>query len=130
MTEPSWDPEQFEKQWIAVNEEVIKRVMADSTIQQIKERVRTKGKIDEDDRNDFIGLVNKLKYDVIYETFGKEGSASYEEFLQAWQHWQKLRGTGRPQGTNIYENNINHLLYGSTPDPDYFLQDFDINQNS
>lgn len=128
-TEPAWDPADFEKQWIALNEKVVDKLLAHEEIQRIKAKVRTQGHITPEDRNEFIDLVNKVKYEIIYNDFGPEGSEGYKQFLKSWQHWQKLRGAGRPQGDNMYENNINHLLYGSTPDPDIFLKDFDINKD-
>ncbi len=127
MTEASWEPADFEKQWIEVNEEVVKQLLAHPTIQEIKERVRTEGSISGDDRNAFIALVNEIKYKCIYDKFGSEGSESYEEFQKAWKHWEKLRAHDK-KGENLYETNINHLLYGSTPNPEEFLQDFDINK--
>lgn len=127
--EAAWDPAEFEQQWIKLNEEVVNRLLAHSEIQRIKEKVRSQGHVTPEDRNQFIDLVNKVKYELIYTQFGPEGSEGYEQFLKSWQHWQKLRGAGRPQGENVFENNINHLLYGSTPDPDSFLKDFDINKS-
>ena len=128
MIEAAWDPAEFEKQWVELNEQVVNTLLAHEEIQKIKEKVRGQGHVTPEDRNQFIDLVNKVKYELIYDQFGPEGSAGYEQFLKSWQHWQKLRGAARPQGENVYENNINHLLYGSTPDPDMFLKDFDINK--
>jgi len=126
----SWDPATFEQQWITLAEEVVSQLLANPTIQAIKERVRSQGHVTIEDRDAFIQLVNKIKYDCIYAKFGEEGSDGYKQFAESWEHWQKMKGTARPQGQNMFEDNINHLLYGSTPDPDTFLQDFDLNDNN
>lgn len=129
MTELApWDPLEFEQAWIKISEEVIKALMANPEIEKIKQKVRTQGHIEMDDREQFINLVNKIKYDGIYAKYGAEGTPEYDRFVKSWQHWQKLRGTSIPKPENMYEDNIHHLLYGSTPDPDNFLRDFDLHK--
>lgn len=127
--QPSYEPAEFEKEWIALAEEVVGKLMSNPEIQSIKERVRSQGHVNIEDRDQFISLVNQIKYECIYAKYGAEGTDEYNRFVEAWQNWQKLKGTARPQGQNMFEDNINHLLYGSTPDPDRFLQDFDLNQD-
>ena len=125
----SWEPEEFEKEWVAVAEEVVNQLLANSDIEQIKQRVRSQGHISMEDREQFIELVNKIKYDVIYKQFGEDGSEGYNAFAKAWQHWMKLKATTMPKPANMFEDNIHHLLFGSTPDPDAFLKDFDVNKD-
>lgn len=124
----SWDLDEFEKEWVKVAEEVISQLMANPDIEKIKQHVRTQGHIGLEDRDQFINLVNKIKYDVIYERFGEEGSEDYLAFVKAWQRWHKLKATSMTKPENMFEDNIHHLLFGSTPDPDVFLKDFNINQ--
>lgn len=124
-----WDTEEFEKEWIKVSEEVVNQLLANPDIEQIKQRVRERGHVELDDREQFIELVNKIKYDVIYKQFGEEDSEGYNEFQKAWQHWMKLRGTSMTKPANMFEDNIHHLMFGSTPDPDAFLKDFDVNSD-
>ncbi len=122
-----WDVEEFEKEWTKVAEEVVNQLLANSDIQKIKDHVRTTGHIEFDDRDQFINLVNKIKYDVIYKQFGDADSEGYDAFQKAWQRWHKLRATSMPKSENMFEDNIHHLMFGSTPDPDVFLKDFDVN---
>ena len=126
----SWDLEEFEKEWIKVAEEVVNQLLANPEIEKIKQRVRETGHVELDDREQFIELVNKIKYDVIYKQFGAEDSEGYNEFQKAWAHWHKLKATSMPKPQNMFEDNIYHLLFGSTPDPDAFLKDFDVNSDS
>mgnify|MGYP001435552419 CR=1 FL=1 len=128
MTEQApWDLEQFEQDWIKVNEEVVNLLLANEDIQKIKENVRTKGHVEFADRDQFINLVNKIKYDVIYKHYGQPETDTYKDFEKAWQRWHKLKATSMAKPENMFEDNIHHLLFGSTPDPDAFLKDFDVN---
>ncbi|HEX3100103.1 MAG TPA: hypothetical protein VHQ41_04025 [Patescibacteria group bacterium] len=124
-----WDLDEFEKEWIKIAEEVVNQLLANTEIEQIKQRVRESGHVELDDREQFIELVNKIKYEVIYNAFGEEGTDSYNEFQKAWQHWMKLKATTMTKPGNMFEDNIHHLLFGSTPDPDAFLKDFDVNKD-
>lgn len=122
----SWDPEEFEKIWMGCTEKMVAAIMADPDIQTIKEQVRTEGHVTDEHKQQFISKVNEIKNKHIEDQFGPEGSEGYLKFVHAWEHWLKLRGKDRPKSQNMFEENINHLLYGSTPDPDLFLRDFDI----
>lgn len=124
-----WDVEEFEKEWIKIAEEVVNQLMSNPEIELIKQRIRAQGHVQLDDREQFITLVNKIKYDVIYKQFGDEGSEGYDVFQKSWQRWMKLKATSMPKPDNMYEDNIHHLLFGSTPDPDAFLKDFDVNKD-
>lgn len=122
----AWDPEEFEKNWIVCIEKIVKSIMADADIQTIKEEVRSVGHVTDEHKEKFITRVNEIKNKHIEEEFGLEGSESYIKFVHAWEHWLKIRGKDRPKSENMFEENINHLLYGSTPNPDLFLRDFNI----
>ncbi len=121
------DPAEFEKEWIKIAEQTIQELMAHSEIEQIKQSVRSKGHVGNEDRNQFINIVNEVKYAVIHKKFGEEGTPEYNEFVRAWQRWHKLKATGMNKPENMFEDNIHHLLFGSTPNPDAFLKDFDVN---
>lgn len=128
-TDVSSAPEEFEKEWTAVNVQVVNQLLANADIETIKQKVRTQGHIGLDDRDQFINLVNKIKYDVIYKRFGDADTDSYKAFVKAWQKWHTLKGTKLPKPENMFEDNIHHLMFGSTPDPDNFLKDFDVNES-
>lgn len=127
-SQAAWDVDDFQKEWIRVNEQVIAHLMANPDIEKIKQKVRSQGHVKFDDRDEFINLVNQIKYDVIYKKYGPEGSEGYEAFQKAWRHWHSLKGTSIPKPENMFEDNIYHLLFGSTPNPDAFLKDFDVNK--
>jgi hypothetical protein len=128
--EAPFDLDEFEKEWIKIAEEIVKQLMSNSEIEKIKQHVRQNGHIQFEDRDQFINLVNKIKYDVIYKKFGEEGTEGYSNFERSWQRWHELKATSMPKPENMFEDNIHHLLFGSTPDPDAFLKDFDLNKDS
>lgn len=122
----AWDPEVFEKNWITTCEKIVKLIMEDKDIEEIKHEVRTVGHVTDEHKDKFITKVNEIKNHIIETSYGPSGSDTYLQFVHAWQHWQKLKGKNRPKSENMFEDNINHLLFGSTPDPDLFLRDFNI----
>lgn len=122
----AWDPESFEKTWVACVEGMIQDILAHPEIQQIKEEVHNKGHVTAEQKDRFITIVNEIKNKRVEAEYDKPGTETYMKFVHSWQHWQKLKGKDRPKPENIYEDNINHLLFGSTPDPDLFLREFNI----
>lgn len=122
----AWNAEQFEQTWIECNEGIIKEIMANADIEKIKQEVRSKGHVTDQHKDQFIRKVNEIKNKHVTDKYGDVGSESYEKFIRSWERWQKERGKDRPKPGNMFEENINHLLYGSTPDPDLFLRDFNI----
>lgn len=120
--------DEFEKEWFGLAEEIVKRIFDNETIQQIKTDLRSKGALTWEQKSEFISIADQIKTDLIRERFGEENSESYRNFLGQWQNWQKERGRKRDRAANLYEENINHFLYGSTPDPEEFLKEFNINK--
>jgi hypothetical protein len=127
--EAAWDLDEYGKEWMAVAEEVVNQLMANPEIEKIKQKVRSQGHVEFEDRDQFINLVNKIKYDVIYKRFGEEGTDNYNMFVKVWKRWHEQRSTTLPKPQNMFEDNIYHLLFGSTPNPDSFLKDFDVNKD-
>lgn len=124
----SIDLDQFEREWIGLAEETVKRVFANERIQAIKDELRANGSLTWEQKSEFIVISDKIKNDLIRERYGDEHGAAYQQFLTDWQEWQKERGRKRDKPVNLFEENINHFLYGSTPDPAEFLKEFDINK--
>lgn len=125
----AWNAEQFEQSWIDCNEGIITEIMANADIEKIKQEVRSKGHVTDQHKDQFIRKVNEIKNKHVTAKYGDVGSESYEKFIRSWERWQKERGKDRPKPANMFEENISHLLYGSTPDPDLFLRDFNIDKD-
>jgi hypothetical protein len=124
----SVDLDQFEREWVSLAEEIVKRVFANERILQIKDKLRANGSLTWEEKSEFITISNEIKSGLIRDRYGEETSPTYQKFLDEWQEWQKERGRKREKATNLYEENIDHFLYGSTPDPEEFLREFKIEE--
>jgi len=124
----TFDPEEFEREWIGLAEEIVKRVFSNERVQQLKDKLRSSGSLTWEEKSEFITISDGIKTEMIREHYGDESSPGYQNFLDQWQEWQKERGRKREKGANLYEQNIDHLLYGSTPDPEQFLREFKIEE--
>jgi hypothetical protein len=120
------DVEQFEREWVDLAEEVVRRVFANERIQGIKNSLRLNGRLSWEEKNEFITIPDQIKNDLIGERYGADQSPTYKQFLSDWQEWQKERGRLRDKPANLFEENISHFLYGSTPDPEEFLREFNL----
>jgi hypothetical protein len=118
--------EEFEKEWIAISEEVIRRIFESEDIQRLKNKLRSEGHLTIEDRSDFINIVDKIKYDVIFRKYGPADSEGFKSFTRHWEKWLAAKGVARSKPQNLFEENINHLLFGSTPDPEQFLREFKL----
>lgn len=120
------DVEEFEKEWVGLAEEVIRRIFKDPDIQILKTQLREKGQLSVPERSKFIIVVDKIKYDLIFKKYGPVESEGFKSFTRHWEQWLAHRGVARNKAHNLFEENINHLLFGSTPDPEKFLQEFNL----
>jgi hypothetical protein len=118
--------EEFEKEWVALSEEVIRRIFSDPDIIKLKTELREKGRLTIPQRSKFITIVDKLKYEVIFKKYGPAESDGFKSFTRHWEQWLAHRGVARNKPKNLFEENINHLLFGSTPDPEQFLREFKL----
>jgi hypothetical protein len=122
--------EEFEKEWVSLAEEVIRRIFKNPEIMELKAVLREKGKLTVPQRSKFIAIVDGLKYDVIFKKYGPAGSEGFKSFTKHWEQWLAHRGVARNKPGNLFEENINHLLFGSTPDPEQFLREYKLYDES
>lgn len=118
--------EEFDREWVNLAEEVIHRIFASSEIQELKNKFRENGHLSVTERSKFITLVDTIKYEVIFGKYGPAGSDGFRAFTANWENWLKLKGIVRDKPVNLFEENINHLLFGSTPDPEQFLREYQL----
>lgn len=111
----------FENEWLEVAKEICRRILDVSEIKAMKEHLKTTGFLSVEERSAFIGVANKVKYDVIYERYGKPGTQTFEEFNARWKAWfnDKDGDTVSHWGKRL--TNEEHIIFGSTPDPEEFL---------
>lgn len=121
MQEPSLDTRMFEAQWTELARQICQRIYAEPEIQQMKFRFQNSGVVSLQDRSDFITIANLVKYKVIHEIFGAEGSQGYTKFQEAWQHWFNTKTAPKFQLEHRKLTNAEHIVYSSTPSPEEFL---------
>jgi hypothetical protein len=120
------DLDKFESEWVGLAEEIVNRVFADPRIQEFKTQLRSGKDLTWEQKSEFIVISDQIKSDLIRQRYGEIGSDTYKDFMRRWEVWQSERGRKRDRPANLFEENISHFLYGSTPDPEAFLRNFDL----
>jgi len=77
-----------------------------------------------EEKSEFINICDKTKYDIIYATYGDENSEGYRSFSESWKEWFQKKGVGSTENRG-QRNSVEHILFGSTPDPTQFLMHFE-----
>ena len=77
-----------------------------------------------EEKSDFINICDHTKYEVIYRTYGNEGSEGYKIFTEAWRNWFQSKGVESEKNRG-QRSSVDHILFGSTPDPSKFLLHFE-----
>ena len=124
MTDTNFNLEDFDKEWTQLGREICQAVYVKPEIQKIKETLQKNGFLSLEEKSAFIDICDRTKYDVIYKKFGAEDSEGYKAFSNAWQEWFQQKGVGSAQNRG-QRNSVEHILFGSTPDPAQFLLHFE-----
>ncbi len=112
----------FENEWLQVAKEICRRILELPEIQNMRETLKAAGFLTVEQKSTFVGIANKVKYDVIYEKYGKPGTNTFEQFNARWKCWfnDKDGDTVSHWGKRL--TNEEHIIFGSTPDPEEFLK--------
>lgn len=118
------DFEEFDKAWTQLGREICQAVYTNSRIQEIKHSLQKNGFLSLDEKSEFINICDNTKYELIYKKYGDAKSEGYLEFSKAWEDWFQKKGVGSTQNRG-QRNSVEHILFGSTPDPEQFLLHFE-----
>jgi len=116
--------EKFDREWTNLGRKICQAVYTNSRVQEIKHLLQKNGFLSLEEKSEFINICDDTKYDVIYKTYGAEGTEGYEIFSNEWQSWFQEKGVGSSQNRG-QRNSVEHILFGSTPDPVQFLLHFE-----
>ena len=118
------DVSQFEKEWTELGIEICQAIYVNPQTQKLKASLQKNGFLTLEEKSEFINICDKTKYDIIYAKFGAEGSEGYKKFSYEWKDWFQNKGveSSKERGQR---NSIDHILFGSTPDPEPFLLNFE-----
>jgi hypothetical protein len=93
-------------------------------VQTIKQSLRKNGYLTLTEKSEFINICDNTKYEVIYAKYGEDGTEGYKAFSKDWAQWFEEKGVGSEQNRG-QRNSVEHILFGSTPDPVEFLLHFE-----
>jgi hypothetical protein len=120
----SQDFDKFDDDWTQLGREICQAVYVNKDIQKIKNSLQTNGFLTLEEKSEFINICDKTKYELIYAKYGDEKSEGYKKFSRAWEAWFQQKGVGSAQNRG-QRNSVEHILFGSTPDPAQFLLHFE-----
>ena len=118
------DIQKFEEQWTELGKEICQAAYIKPEMQELKKQLQKNGFLTLEQKSTFIDLSDATKYEVIYKKYGPEGSEGYKEFSSAWQEWFQKKGVSSSENRG-QRNSVDHILFGSTPDPIQFLLHFE-----
>jgi hypothetical protein len=124
MVVKSTNFDDFNKEWMELGKQICQAVYTHPDIQKIKESLQKNGFLTLDEKSEFINICDKLKYEIIYAKFGDEQSEGYKKFSENWKQWFQEKGVGSNENRG-QRNSVEHILFGSTPDPVQFLMHFE-----
>lgn len=118
------DNVQFEREWTNLGVKICQLIYSDPQTQELKEVLQKQGYLSLEEKSKFIDLCDTIKYQTIYQTYGAEGSEGYEKFVKTWNAWFQNKGVSSTDSRG-QRNSVDHILFGSTPDPEEFLLHFE-----
>lgn len=119
-----FDFAKFDQDWTRLGREVCQAIYINPRIQEIKHALQKNGFLTLEEKSDFINLCDQVKYDLIFDKYGREETDSYRQFSQDWQQWFREKGV-ESQHDRGQRSSVDHILFGSTPDPVQFLLHFE-----
>jgi len=118
------DVNEFEKEWSALGTEICKAIYKNPKVVVLKANLVNNGFLTLEEKSEFINMSDKIKYELIYAKYGAEDSQGYKDFSESWRQWFQQKGVGSNQNRG-QRNSVDHILFGSTPDPVDFLTKFE-----
>jgi hypothetical protein len=120
----NFDVAKFEEEWTVLASEICQAIYVKPEIQELKTNLQKNGFMTLEEKSQFIDICNKTKYELIYAKYGAERSEGYKNFSDSWQQWFQLKGVESEKG-RTQRSSVDHILFGSTPDPAQFLLHFE-----
>lgn len=115
---------EFDKDWLQLGKEICQAVYTNPRMQELKHALQKNGFLTLEEKSEFIGVCDKMKYEIIYAKFGAENTEGYKQFSENWNMWFQTKGV-ESQKNRGQRSSVDHILFGSTPDPAPFLLHFE-----
>lgn len=104
--------------------EICQAIYTNPTVQNIKHSLQKNGFLSLDEKSEFINICDRTKYEIIYARYGAENTEGYKKFSKNWEMWFQEKGVESSHNRG-QRNSVEHILFGSTPDPEQFLLHFE-----
>lgn len=124
MLNNNTDVSDFEKNWRDLSIEICQAIYIQPEIQAVKAALQKNGFLSLEEKSLFIDICNREKYKVIQKKYGPEGTDGYNKFSQAWKDWFQKKGV-ESEHSKGQRDSVEHIMFGSTPDPARFLTNFE-----
>jgi hypothetical protein len=124
MENPNQAIVKFEQEWRELASEICQKIYTTKEAQGIKHQLQKNGFLSLEEKSAFIDLCDKVKYDVIFSKYGKEDSEGYGDFSESWKQWFQQKGV-ESENNRGQRSSVDHILFGSTPEPEKFLLHFE-----
>jgi hypothetical protein len=115
---------EFEDAWRNLSIEISQAIYVIPEIQGLKNSLQANGFLSLEEKSQFIDLCNKTKYKVIQKKYGQEGTEGYYKFSEDWKAWFQSKGVESAHSKG-QRDSVEHIMFGSTPDPEKFLLNFE-----
>ncbi len=124
MAHDHFNFEEFDALWTTLGREICQAIYTHKDAQKLKHSLQKNGFLTLEEKSEFINLCDRIKYEVIYSKFGAEGTKTYKDFSESWKNWFQVKGV-ESQKDRGQRSSVDHILFGSTPDPAPFLLRFE-----
>lgn len=114
----------FDQKWNNVVWEICKAIASDNRINLFRQKLNEKGFLELSEKSEFIEIADSIKYQIIHQHFGEDNTPEYDAFKHEWQAWFTEKAKFRDAVESPSQQIVDHLLFGSTPDPEEFLKNF------
>jgi len=115
---------EFEEQWTDLGKNICQAIYVHPDVQKLKNSLVKNGFLTLEEKSKFIDICDKTKYDIIYDKYGGAESDGYKSFSEQWRMWFQAKGV-ESQKNRSQRSSVDHILFGSTPDPVEFLLHFE-----
>lgn len=116
--------DEFDREWTNLGIEISQEIYNNPIVQQIKLELSKNGFLSLEEKSQFINISNDTKYKLIYKKYGQPDTKGYQEFSKSWQQWFQSKGV-ESQKNRALHSCVDHILFGSTPDPVEFINHFE-----
>lgn len=115
MVLPS-ETQAFQEEWFNLAKVIVARVAADPEIVAMYDDFKASKSLTFEQRSQFIAITNKVKGQVLHETYGPEESDSFKQFQARWRNWYDTKGVTSALLGDRRLTNEEHIVYSSTPE--------------